>query len=164
MSAINSSNIYTAQDVTQNALESMYTTNAQLIWDTVSPYITIYVTSGAFGSEVSVYGQLPNIIFEDRRQSLPSTGEPNSIGTLFNPDGSIKQVRRYGPDGKAVRDRDFGHDGDGHGFGFPHDHPWEDGKRKTAEPVDETDDFKEPESESDSIGETATVVAGGIAT
>ena len=54
---------------------------------------------------------------------LPLTGDPNSTGRLRNPDGSIKQERVYGPDGRPVRDRDFNHGGSGHDF--PHDHQWD---------------------------------------
>ena len=59
--------------------------------------------------------------------SLPRTGDPNSSQTLPNPDGTPKQKRWYGPDGSAVRDRDYNHSGDD--VTFPHDHEWKDGKR-----------------------------------
>ena len=58
--------------------------------------------------------------------SLPYRGEPNSKDTLYNPDGSIKQERWYGPDRLPQRDRDYNHPGD---MPFPHDHVWKDGKR-----------------------------------
>ena len=58
---------------------------------------------------------------------LPKSGEPDSSQTLPNPDGSIKQKRWYGPDGQAVRDRDYNHSGD---MPFPHDHEWKDGVRQ----------------------------------
>ena len=60
--------------------------------------------------------------------SLPPTGEPGSSQTLPNPDGTPKQKRWYGPDGKAERDRDYNHPGKG--IPFPHDHEWKDGKRQ----------------------------------
>ena len=59
--------------------------------------------------------------------SLPRTGDPNSSQTLPNPDGTPKQKRWYGPDGSAVRDRDYNHTGDD--VTFPHDHEWKDGER-----------------------------------
>ena len=59
-------------------------------------------------------------------QSLPPTGEPNSTQTLNNPDGTPKQKRWYGPDGRAEWDRDYNHPGD---MPFPHDHEWTDGNR-----------------------------------
>ena len=58
--------------------------------------------------------------------SLPKTGEPNSNQTLPNLDGTPKQKRWYGPDGKAERDRDYNHSGN---MPFPHDHEWKDGER-----------------------------------
>ena len=58
--------------------------------------------------------------------SLPTTGDPDSSQTLRNPDGTPKQKRWYGPDGKAKRDRDYNHGGD---WPFPHDHEWNNGKR-----------------------------------
>jgi RHS repeat-associated protein len=67
--------------------------------------------------------------------SLPKHGEPNSVGRLYNPDGSIKQERLYGPDGEPVKDRDYNHGGGVHEF--PHDHEWVDGKRQGPTPVPE---------------------------
>ena len=40
---------------------------------------------------------------------LPKEGKPNSEQVLKNPDGSIKQRRFYGPDGKATKDIDYNH-------------------------------------------------------
>ena len=62
-------------------------------------------------------------------RSLPLRGNPNSSQTLHNPDGTPKQKRWYGPDGNAIRDRDYNHTGDN--LPFPHDHEWEDGERQT---------------------------------
>ena len=59
-------------------------------------------------------------------KSLPPKGDPNSSQTLLNPDGTPKQKRWYGPDGRAERDRDYNHSGDGP---FPHDHEWNNGRR-----------------------------------
>jgi RHS repeat-associated protein len=56
-------------------------------------------------------------------RALPPTGEPNTTGELLNPDGSVKQERVYGPDGRPIRDRDYNHGGEGHTF--PHDHEWD---------------------------------------
>ena len=58
--------------------------------------------------------------------SLPIRGEPNSSQVLYNPDGTVKQKRWYGPEGDPDRDRDNNHPGSGP---FPHDHEWKDGKR-----------------------------------
>lgn len=58
--------------------------------------------------------------------SLPKAGVPGSSQVLPNPDGPPKQKRWYGPDGNAVRDRDYNHSGN---LPFPHNHEWENGKR-----------------------------------
>ena len=58
--------------------------------------------------------------------SLPTEGEPGTSRTLNNPDGTPKQKRWYGPDGKAERGRDYNHTGN---MPFPHDHEWNNGKR-----------------------------------
>lgn len=55
-------------------------------------------------------------------ESLRTTGKPNSEQTIRNPDGTIKQRRFYGPDGKALKDIDYNHGGVGHRF--PHQHKW----------------------------------------
>ncbi|MBQ3133559.1 MAG: DNRLRE domain-containing protein [Clostridia bacterium] len=60
--------------------------------------------------------------------NLPPTGEPGSSQTLPNPDGTPKQKRWYGPDGNAVRDRDYNHPGKD--IPFPHDHEWKNGQRQ----------------------------------
>ena len=89
-------------------------------------------------------------------QSLPKTGEPNSTGTLYNPDGSIKQKRVYGPDGNPMYDDDYNHAGDGHGIGYPHRHPWNNGKRQQ-------DPIPVPSIDS-STTNTSMIIVGGIIT
>ncbi len=54
-------------------------------------------------------------------RSIPFTGNPGDTTTSRNPDGTPKQVRRYGPDGHPETDVDYGHD---HGAGVPHTHDW----------------------------------------
>jgi len=54
-------------------------------------------------------------------KELPKTGEPVSTAWEYNKDGSVKRERTYGPDGRAIRDRDFNHSDDGT-HEFPHDH------------------------------------------
>lgn len=54
-------------------------------------------------------------------KSNPMTGTPGSTSQTTQPDGSPKQVRRYGPDGHPETDVDHGHD---HGQGDPHAHDW----------------------------------------
>ena len=58
------------------------------------------------------------------KNSLPAKGDPNSSADLLNPDGSIKQRRYYGPDGKAQQDIDYNHSDDGT-HEFPHIHEWD---------------------------------------
>lgn len=79
-------------------------------------------------------------------RSNPFTGNPGETVTLTNPDGSPKQVRRYGPDGHPQTDVDYGHDHTG--AGDPHAHDWSrpaDGSppthndRGTPRPVQPTD-------------------------
>lgn len=52
---------------------------------------------------------------------LKVTGKPNSRIDLYNSNGVKIQSRWYGPDGKAVRNRDYKHGGN---LEFPHDHIW----------------------------------------
>lgn len=58
----------------------------------------------------------------------PDTGAPGSTSTIYNPDGSPKQVRKYGPDGLPQTDIDYGHGheigNDGKPVGVPHVHDW----------------------------------------
>lgn len=57
--------------------------------------------------------------------SLPATKQTqNSSVDLLNPDGSVKQRRYYGEDGKAQMDIDFNHTDDGT-HEFPHIHIWD---------------------------------------
>ena len=88
-------------------------------------------------------GQRINIsnIYDDKHpisvalsNSLPFNGKPNSVGKLYNQDGSVKQERVYGPDGNPIKDTDYNHGGDNHEF--PHEHEWENGKRGSAKPVE----------------------------
>lgn len=58
----------------------------------------------------------------DDRRSLPKEGEPNSTDVIDR-GGGRGQIRDYGPDGRAKKDFDFGHDH--HGVGDPHAHDWD---------------------------------------
>jgi RHS repeat-associated protein len=58
---------------------------------------------------------------QTKPRSNPMTGEPGSTSQTAQPDGTPKQVRRYGPDGHPETDVDHGHD---HGQGDPHAHDW----------------------------------------
>lgn len=53
---------------------------------------------------------------------MPTTGKPNSTDPLYNPDGTIRQERTYGPDGRAKKDTDYyGHPE----LGPSHKHEWD---------------------------------------
>ena len=55
-------------------------------------------------------------------ESLPLIGEPDSYQDLYDHNGELKQRRFYDPDGKAIKDIDYKHSGEGHVF--PHNHFW----------------------------------------
>jgi RHS repeat-associated protein len=73
------------------------------------------VTVGAVKNAVA----LASTPMESR--SNPLSGQPGSTSTTTQPSGDPKQVRRYGQDGHAETDVDYGHD---HGQGDPHAHDW----------------------------------------
>ncbi|MFS7207486.1 T7SS effector LXG polymorphic toxin [Carnobacterium divergens] len=63
-------------------------------------------------------------VYDKKKARLGSEGEPNSSKDLLNPDGSIKQRRYYGEDGKVIEDIDYNHSDDG-SHTFPHRHKWD---------------------------------------
>ena len=60
----------------------------------------------------------------EKGRTLPGKGEPNSSADLLNPDGTVKQRRYYGKDGRPEVDIDFNHTDDGT-HTFPHRHIWD---------------------------------------
>ena len=56
-------------------------------------------------------------------QDLPSQGTPNGFAEKQDGHGSLIQRRYYGPDGRAVKNIDHGHDHTG--VGDPHAHDWD---------------------------------------
>jgi hypothetical protein len=54
---------------------------------------------------------------------LPSSGSPNSTAEKKDSAGNIIQRRYYGPDGRAQKNIDYGHDHTG--MGDPHAHDWD---------------------------------------
>jgi len=54
---------------------------------------------------------------------LPTKWTPNSELRNYDSNGELTQIRRYGPDGRAVQDTDYGHGGPNHEF--PHTHEWD---------------------------------------
>ena len=65
-----------------------------------------------------------------RDGDLPGKGKPNSSAAKDNGSGK-GQIREYGPDGRAKKDFDFGHD---HGAGDPHAHDWDWSKNPPRQP------------------------------
>ena len=82
--------------------------------------------------------------------SLPTIGNPNSVGIQYGKDGKIARKRYYGPDGKAVKDEDYTAHG---GHETPHDHGWDWGasKGKRGAPT--------PHQEAEEIAKKAAVAA-----
>jgi hypothetical protein len=60
----------------------------------------------------------------------PATGTPDTTVTLPGQGGNSTD-RTYGPDGRAVKDVDSGHD---HGAGDPHAHDWDWSKTPPRQP------------------------------
>lgn len=57
--------------------------------------------------------------------SLKKDGLPNTRIDLFNENGELILQRWYGPDGRAILNRDWKHPNKGGEHKFPHDHPWD---------------------------------------
>jgi hypothetical protein len=57
-----------------------------------------------------------------RPGDLPARDQEPDSTQVKDSGGGKGQIREYGPDGKAVKDFDFGHD---HGSGDPHAHDWD---------------------------------------
>jgi len=62
----------------------------------------------------------------------PNRGIPNINGRVVYPDGSPKQEREYGPDGRPTIDHDH-HDGED--VGYDHDHEWDWNKNPPRQPA-----------------------------
>ena len=76
----------------------------------------------------------PHTCFTTRPGDLPAQhGPPN--GSLVKDDGRGNgQIRDYGPDGRAVKDIDFGHDHTKPPCGDPHAHDWDWSKPEPRQP------------------------------
>lgn len=90
-------------------------------------------------------------------ERLPKTGEPNSIGKIYNEDGSVKQRRYYDEKGKAKKDIDYNHGGK---HKFPHIHDWDWEKEKSSR--QKARDPKEGELEEAEKITKAALVAGTL--
>ena len=94
--------------------------------------------TGIYNQQYPAYNVVANVDklkdkIRSSAKSLPFFGTPNSTRVLYNPDGTPKQVRTYGDDGKPQTDIDYNHGGTGHEF--PHEHSWKNGKRQPGVPV-----------------------------
>ena len=96
-----------------------------------------------YNSAFRIYTKLLNrlrahLMFSDidyaKNHRNPNRGAPNSIGRIFYPDGSPKQEREYGPDGRPVVDHDH-HPGED--VGYDHDHDWDWDKNPPRQPARE---------------------------
>ncbi|MBK4214518.1 minor capsid protein [Paracoccus caeni] len=72
------------------------------------------------------------VVQETVIRGLPARGRPETW--VVGPRGD----RLYGPDGKPIKDIDWGHD---HGQGQPHTHEWIDGVRQPGRPATEEESF-----------------------
>lgn len=63
--------------------------------------------------------------------AIPVTGKPGSTATEKNEDGTPKQERTYGSDGRAEKDVDYNHGGN---HEFPHEHDWDWSKEPPRQP------------------------------
>lgn len=65
--------------------------------------------------------------------SLPRIGTPNTRVDLYDENSNLLQQRWYGPDGRAIWDRDWSHGGGEHEW--PHDHYWDWTNTKNPRPA-----------------------------
>lgn len=70
---------------------------------------------------------------------LPRMGTSNTRTDLYNEQGELIQQRWYGPDGRAMWNRDWKHKDSNSQkpHKFPHDHPWDYNKKNPREDYDE---------------------------
>ena len=69
-------------------------------------------------------------VFSNRSGDMPARGDPDSTQVVDRGHGE-GTIRDYGPDGKAAKDFDFGHN---HGAGDPHVHDWDWSKAVPRQP------------------------------
>lgn len=87
----------------------------------------------SFTSLFGLYAMMSGFNYGKNHRN-PNRGLPNSVGRIFYPDGSPKQEREYGPDGRPVIDHDH-HQGED--AGYDHDHDWDWGKNPPRQPARE---------------------------
>jgi hypothetical protein len=88
--------------------------------------------SRALGSVDCLGGCEQSLTIDPATNHITSNGATSGSTTEFPAEGGGKTVRTYGPDGRAVRDVDYGHD---HGdAGDPHMHDWDWDKKHPRQP------------------------------
>jgi SPP1 gp7 family putative phage head morphogenesis protein len=117
-------------------LPGFSTEGYQLLGGTSSPHV---VENRTNDEPRSLPGGVPETDAEGRPvepapegRGLPPQGRPGTW--VVGPRGD----RLYGPDGKPIKDVDWGHD---HGQGQPHTHEWIDGVRQPGRPATEEESF-----------------------
>lgn len=112
---------------------------ATVTWNNQTKTATVTYSNMSVDYQPGSYFSINGVVFvrqsgliniKNKPGSLPTKGEPNTTGKLYNPDGSLKQERSYGPDGEVSKDVDYNHPGSNHSF--PHVHDWLDGDRQDA--------------------------------
>lgn len=117
-------------------LPGFSTEGYQALGGTSSPHV---VANRAEGGPRALPEGIPETDAEGRpvepapeARGLPAQGRPGIW--VVGPRGD----RLYGPDGKPIKDVDWGHD---HGQGQPHTHEWIDGERQPGRPATEEEGF-----------------------
>ncbi|MDE6312575.1 MAG: hypothetical protein K2M46_02985 [Lachnospiraceae bacterium] len=115
-----------------SAISSKQTSDSASLTSFVNAGMQLYSCEG--GSKTNIEGAINNgqplnnhrIVPDTEASNLPATKQTsNSSADLLNPDGSVKQRRYYGADGKAEMDIDFNHTDDGtHEFANIHIWDW----------------------------------------
>jgi RHS repeat-associated protein len=119
----------------------------------VNAYKDKYLKGGNTGANRGAVGATtwtsPGLALVEARtvvapKGLPRDGEPpNSKGYVLNPNGNVKQVREYDSDGRAFKDNDYNHGGNGKEE-FPHEHYWdwddEEDPRQPSQPIKQNPD------------------------
>ena len=79
-------------------------------------------TAAKVTTSQKVQSNVKNSIHKMEPHDLDTEGEPNSVGRQYDNDGNLCRERLYGPNGKAVKDKDYKHGGK---HEFPHEHDWD---------------------------------------
>ncbi|QWB99714.1 hypothetical protein KHQ88_06020 [Mycoplasmatota bacterium] len=107
-------------------------------------------TRGLGYSNYFINGSLVMLFDRKGNHRNPNRGKPGSTKRIYYPDGSLKQEREYGPDGKPLLDHDH-HKGED--VGYDHDHDWDWSQEKPRQPA------REPSKALAALGLVATGAA-----